>query len=61
MEETRIENMLSQLITMVGSMQVDQQEMKQEIIGLKKDLQKAKQDVTGLKKNFIKLNMKLTD
>lgn len=45
MNEEKIENMLSQLIKMVGTMCSDQQEMKQD---MKQDIQEIKHDQKGL-------------
>ena len=38
MDVDKIENMLSQLIRMVGNIQSEQQEMKQELQGIKQEL-----------------------
>ncbi|WP_033827603.1 hypothetical protein [Bacillus andreraoultii] len=40
MKENQIESMLSQLITMVGSIQVEQKEIKQELLETQQNLQK---------------------
>ncbi|USK54725.1 hypothetical protein LIS82_24825 [Cytobacillus solani] len=58
MNEEKIESMLSQLITMVGTMhsdqlemKQDQQEMKQDIQGIKQDYQEMKQDMQEMKRD----------
>ena len=51
MDVDKIENMLSQLIRMVGNIQSEQQEMKQELQGIKQELQGVKQELVGVKQD----------
>ena len=51
MDVDKIENMLSQLIRMVGSIQSEQQEMKQELQGIKQELQGVKQELVEVKQD----------
>jgi len=52
MNEEKIENMLSQLIKMVGTMHSDQLEMKKDIQDLKQDMQEMKQDMQEMKQDL---------
>ena len=49
MSNGKVEEMLTQLIQIVGSMQSDFQEMKGDIQGLKDEFQEMKSDTQGLK------------
>jgi chromosome segregation ATPase len=49
MDVDKIENMLSQLIRMVGNIQSEQQEMKQELQGMKQAQQEMKQEIQEIK------------
>ncbi len=51
MEErfNKIEDMLSQLIHMVGTMKAEQEEMKSEITGMKSEITGVKSEITGIK------------
>ncbi|THG90164.1 hypothetical protein AJ85_12245 [Alkalihalobacillus alcalophilus ATCC 27647 = CGMCC 1.3604] len=51
MEErfNKIEDMLSQLIHMVGTMKAEQEEMKSEITGMKSEITGMKSEITGVK------------
>lgn len=49
MDTTKMEEMLSQLIRMVGSMQSEMQEMKADIRELKAEMQEVKADIRELK------------
>ena len=60
MDVDKIENMLSQLIRMVGNIQSEQQEMKQELQGIKQELQGVKQELVGVKQDQQDIN-KLQD
>ena len=53
MDVDKIENMLSQLIRMVGNIQSEQQEMKQELQGIKQELQGVKQELQGVKQELV--------
>ena len=44
MNVDKVENMLSQLIRMVGNIQSEQQEMKRELQGVKQELDGVKQE-----------------
>lgn len=52
MNEEKIENMLSQLIKMVGTMHSDQLEMKKDIQDLKQDMQEMNQDMQEMKQDL---------
>ena len=58
MDVDKIENMLSQLIRMVGSIQSEQQEMKQELQGIKQELQGVKQELVGVKQDQQEIEVK---
>lgn len=49
MDYQKIEDKLAQLIRMVGSIQKDQQEMKQEIREMKQEICEMKQEIQGIK------------
>jgi chromosome segregation ATPase len=49
MSNGKVEEMLTQIIKIVGSMQSDFQEMKGDISGLKSEVQEMKVDISGLK------------
>lgn len=64
-DSNKIEDMLSQLIRMVGSMQTEQQsmksdmlEMKQEMLSMKQDMFEMKQDIANLKQDIIRIDEK---
>ena len=61
MDVDKIENMLSQLIRMVGNIQSEQQEMKQELQGIKQELQGVKQELVGVKQDQQDMQGKLQD
>ena len=58
MDVDKIENMLSQLIRMVGNIQSEQQEMKQELQGIKQELQGVKQELVGVKQDQQEIEVK---
>ena len=58
MDVDKIENMLSQLIRMVGNIQSEQQEMKQELQGIKQELQGVKQELVGVKQGQQEIEVK---
>lgn len=59
MNEEKIENMLSQLIKMVGTMHSDQLEMKKDIQDLKQDMQEMKQDQLEMKRDMQEMKQDL--
>ncbi|WP_163142405.1 hypothetical protein [Bacillus sp. 22-7] len=58
MNEAKMENMLAQLIKMVGSLQSDMQEMKKEQQEMKQEQQGMKQEQQGMKQELQKLETK---
>jgi chromosome segregation ATPase len=61
MDVDKIENMLSQLIRMVGNIQSEQQEMKKELQGMKQEQQEMKQEIQGIKQVQQDMQGKLQD
>ncbi|MBM4761347.1 hypothetical protein [Bacillus sp. B15-48] len=61
MNGEKMEEMLSQLIKMVGTIQADQQEMKQDMEEMKRDMQEMKQDQQEMKQDQLKTQNKLQD
>ena len=61
MDVDKIENMLSQLIRMVGNIQSEQQEMKKELQGMKQEQQEMKQEIQGIKQVQQDMQSKLQD
>ena len=61
MDVDKIENMLSQLIRMVGNIQSEQQEVKQELQGIKQELQGVKEELVGVKQDQQDMQGKLQD
>lgn len=55
MNENRIENMLSQLISMVGSIQTEQQAMKSDIAEMKSEIKEVKQQQESIQNRLEKL------
>ena len=61
MNVDKIENMLSQIIRMVGSIQSEQQEMKHELQGMKQTQQEMKQELQEMKQVQQDMQSKLQD
>lgn len=55
MNENRIESMLSQLISMVGSIQTEQQAMKSDIAEMKSEIKEVKQQQESIQNRLEKL------
>jgi len=58
MNVDKVENMLSQLIRMVGNMQSEQQEMKQELKEMKQELVEVKQTQQDMQSKLQELEVK---
>ena len=56
----KLEDMLSQLLQMVGSMKADQEEMKKDITGIKADQEEMKKDITGIKADQLEMKAEIT-
>lgn len=61
MKEERVESMLSQLITMVGSMQAEQQGMKNEFNEMKSEIKSMKSEIKGMNSEIKELRLELSE
>ena len=61
MNNEKIEEMLSQLIKMVGTMHSEQQEMKQEFVGIQREIKGISQEQLGLKQEFQDMKYEFQD
>lgn len=57
----RLEQMLAQLITMVGHNNAVTEELRQDVTGIKQDVAGLKQDVTGLKQDSARLQQEVAE